>query len=381
MNIPNGWESEKFEDAFEYMPKSGIKAGEGKEDGAYKFFTSSSEQTKYIEEAVFEGEFLIIGTGGAPSIHHCKGKFSTSTDCWVVKSSKNDLEPKFVYYFFKGNPGILERGFRGAGLKHLSRHHLNAVIIPKPPLATQKKIVALLEKAEKLIGLREEADRLTDEYLKAAFYEMFGDPVKNPKKWPVMNIRNISEIVSDGPFGSNLKSEHYAESGVRVIRLQNIGTGTFIDNDKAYVSESHYEKIKKYTCFPGDVLIATMGDPNLRACVFPNSIKMAIHKADCIRVKPNPNLVSARYLCSLINTPQIIKKASSFMHGQTRTRISMSQVAALEIPIPPVNLQNEFSKISEACEVLQNYQHISYLNVHNLFNSLMHSAFKGELVC
>src|SRR5215475_12026903 len=86
-------------------------------------------------------------------------------------------------------------------------------------------------------------------------------------------------------FGSNLKTSHYRERGVRVIRLQNIGVGKFLDEDKAYISEEHFAALPRHHCFSGDVLIGTLGDPNLRACLQPKRIKRALNKADCILLR------------------------------------------------------------------------------------------------
>jgi type I restriction enzyme S subunit len=84
---------------------------------------------------------------------------------------------------------------------------------------------------------------------------MFGDMAMNQKGWKQVTLREASTHISDGPFGSNLRFAHYAENGVRVIRLQNIGVSEFLDNDRAYIPLEHYETLKKYTCVPGYVLI------------------------------------------------------------------------------------------------------------------------------
>src|SRR3989338_9342892 len=64
--------------------------------------------------------------------------------------------------------------------------------IPLPPLSTQKKIVSILEKAEQVKEWRKEVDTLTNDFLKAVFVEMFGDPGKNPKKWPIYKIEQVA---------------------------------------------------------------------------------------------------------------------------------------------------------------------------------------------
>jgi len=192
-------------------------------------------------------------------------------------------------------------------------------------------------------------------------------------------IREVAERISDGPFGSNLKTEHYVTSGVRVIRLQNIGVGEFLDDDKVFISLDHYSKIRKHTCLPEDVIVGTLGDPNLRACILPHHVEIAVNKADCIQVRPNKNIVTAEYLCYLLNTPQMLTLASSYFHGETRTRISMSQVASLRIPIPPISVQKRYAQIVVSSDRVSASQQQSTQEINELFHSLMKKAFRGEL--
>ena len=103
--------------------------------------------------------------------------------------------------------------------------------------------------------LRNNELRALDELIRARFIELFGDPKSNPMKWRRMTLKQAGIRLSDGPFGSNLKSDHYTNEGVRVIRLGNIGVGKFIDNDKSFVSYEHYKMIEKYTCRAGEIVI------------------------------------------------------------------------------------------------------------------------------
>jgi type I restriction enzyme, S subunit len=378
--LSDKWEKITFDNIFNFEKKSTIKAGEGKEDGKYKFFTSSDVQSKFIDRSTFDGEYLIFSTGGKAGIHYCKGKFSTSTDCFVVKVDKI-IETKYVYYFLRGNMMLLETGFKGAGLKHISKEYLKNIQITYPEdKISQKDIISFLEKIENLKDIQKDADELTQKLLGSVFIDMFGDPVKNTKKWKTYTVREISNKISDGPFGSNLKTEHYTSVGIRVIRLQNIGVEKWLDVDKAYVSKEHYNSIKKHTCEPNDVVVATMGVPNLRACILPTKIKIAINKADCVQIRPNKKFVTSKYLCSLINNPNFVFYASSFMHGQTRTRINMSQVASLKIPIPPIELQEKYGKIVLMLDLVKKDQEFSGSYLEHLFQDSMQKAFKGELV-
>lgn len=190
--LPEGWKEIELGDVFDFQAKSKIQAGEGSSEGKYKFFTSSDVQSKFINEAIFDGEYLIFSTGGSAGVHYCNEKFSTSTDCFIVKV--NDiLLAKYVYYYLFTNIHLLEAGFKGAGLKHISKDYIRKIRMMFPEKKeTQQKIVSILEKAEQAKEMRKQADELTKDFLKSVFMEMFGDPIKNNKKWNMMTLINIA---------------------------------------------------------------------------------------------------------------------------------------------------------------------------------------------
>jgi type I restriction enzyme S subunit len=208
---------------------------------------------------------------------------------------------------------------------------------------------------------------------------MFGDPALNPRAWPTRTLGAASIRFSDGPFGSNLKTEHYVETGVRVIRLQNIGVGEFVDKDKAFISASHFSTLQKHTCLPGDILIGTLGDPNLRAVIQPNCISVALNKADCVQMRVNPEICTPEYVAALLNCPSTEKMAQNKILGQTRLRISMGRLREFSIPIPPLDLQRAFAACVAQINKLKAHHHTHLARLDELFASLQHRAFRGEL--
>lgn len=213
-----------------------------------------------------------------------------------------------------------------------------------PNIRKQDELVELLWS---MIDVKDAYNNLIfsiDQLVASQFIERFGDPATNPFNWDTMTMKEASQRLSDGPFGSNLKSSHYSSSGIRVIRLQNIGQGFFSDEDKAYIPESHYEKIKKYTCKAGDIVIGTLGEPNLRACIIPDSIPIAINKADCVHFIPKADLLVKGYVCAFLNNPATLAMAVGDIHGNTRQRISSGQLAQMRIMIPPIDRQKDYAE-------------------------------------
>jgi type I restriction enzyme, S subunit len=284
------------------------------------------------------------------------------------------LNQKYLLFYFNIFKAQIEQIAQGAAQPNISTNEICNLQIPLPPLPTQKRIAEILDSADALCRKDQALLKKYDELAQAIFIDMFGDPVKNEKGWEVSSIRNIAKKISDGPFGSNLKTEHYSKVGVRVIRLKNIEPNNFNNSDSAFVKFDHYENVlKKYTCYPGDILIGTLGEPNLRACIFPKELEKAVNKADCVNLRINTAVVNENYISFYLNI-------SNKLHGQTRTRISMGQVAQLLISIPPKKLQNKFSDKIETLNDLQKRAQRTYQNSETLFNSLIQKAFNGELM-
>ena len=327
----------------------------------------------------FREDVLMVMDGASSGLVATGIEGAIGSTLAAVRPKKSTLFPRYLYFWLKSKYNLLNQRTKGAAIPHVDKKLLQDLLMPIPELETQKRIVSILDIAEKVLQQREAANQIIATTMNSVFLKMFGDPLSNENHWPVKTIREVAEKISDGPFGSNLKTEHYTADGVRVIRLQNIGVGEFLDDDKVFISLEHYSKLKKHTCLPGDVIVGTLGDPNLRACILPDYVKVAINKADCIQVRPNKSFVNAAYLCHLLNTPQMLRLASSYIHGETRTRISMSQVASLQIPIPPLSVQEEYAKTVRHFDHAYANQKRSSEVIDELFHSLMHKAFGGEL--
>src|SRR5208283_5089249 len=153
--------------------------------------------------------------------------------------------------------------------------------------------------------------------------------------------------ITDGPFGSKLKTEHYTDSGPRVIRLQNIGDGFFRD-ERAYISESHFQDLRKHQVHGGDLVVAALGEELPRACVVPVWVGPAIVKADCIRVKPDTSLALPRYLDFALNFEQTRKRTGTIIHGVGRPRLNLTEIKSIEVPLAPLGEQRRIvAKIEE----------------------------------
>ena len=141
----------KVKDLFKFLPKAKHKAGEGLEKGTYPFYTSSAVVNKYFDEYDYEPNKLIFATGGSASVHYADSKFAVSTDNFILEPNE-DVNAKYVYYYLKNNLQIIQDGFHGAGLQHLSKDYLNEVSVPMLDNDSQDKVVSILDKADEIRG-------------------------------------------------------------------------------------------------------------------------------------------------------------------------------------------------------------------------------------
>lgn len=132
-----------------FLPKSKRQASYGNKIGKYPFYTSSQTCSKYCDEYDYEDECLIIGTGGNANIKYCS-KFSCSTDNFVIKINTGQLV-KYIYYYLSINIEVLQKGFQGVGLQHISKEYINNIKIPIPSLERQQEIVEEYEQITKSI--------------------------------------------------------------------------------------------------------------------------------------------------------------------------------------------------------------------------------------
>ncbi len=161
--------------------------------------------------------------------------------------------------------------------------------------------------------------------------------IPNSWIWTVVDqlAADHDNAITDGPFGANLKTEHYVSTpGFRVVRLQNVGRGMFREEHRSYIDGSRFERLVKHHVFGGDLVVAGLVDPLVRCCELPHDIGPALVKADCYRLAVHPH-VSSRYVCLYLNSSTAQLFASAHHHGMTLTRIGLGNFRKLPFPLPP----------------------------------------------
>ena len=255
----------------------------------------------------------------------------------------------------------------GAKMPRASWQFMGGMPVARPPLSEQAAIVRFLDDADRhirhYIRAKQKLIALLEEQKQAVIHEAVrtgqidvrtGQPYSAykssgvdwlgsvPVRWEVAPLRRVTLDRCDGPFGSGLKSSHYTDQGIRVVRLQNIGHGEFRDSDATFISPEHYSSLGDHSVLSGDVLIAGLGDNNHpagRACVAPEGIIPAMVKADCFRFRLNIEHIRPRFAALQLTATATLASAA-LSTGATRQRTNLKATAGRAISIPSVSEQN-----------------------------------------
>ena len=369
---------DKLANLFDFLPKSKVKAGAGLDEGKYPFYTSSENQLKYLDAFQHEPGCLVFGTGGKASVHFTTSRFATSTDCITIRPKpKARIDAGYVFHFFKGNMQVLESGFKGAGLKHISKAYLSDIQIPHPEeLDDQKRIAHLLGKVEGLIARRKQHLQQLDDLLKSVFLEMFGDPVRNEKRWETGTSSVYAEMVTVGVVVK--PASYYVESGVIALRSLNIKPNRIASNDLVYFSqEANDDVLSKSRLQTDDVVVVRTGKTGT-AAVVPAHLDGA-NCIDLIIVRPKRRKIHPQYLTCLLNSERGIALVASREVGGIQKHFNVGALNKIPFPLPPIDLQNRFAAIVKNVEGLRSRYQQSLTDLESLYGALSQKAFKGEL--
>lgn len=204
-----------------------------------------------------------------------------------------------------------------------------------------------------------------------------------PKSWRFTTLEALCRSITDGPFGSNLKSSDYIESGIRVIRLENIGNLIFKNDKKSYISFEKYRSIKRHTVYTGDIIFSSFISGQTNVAMVPPEIEFAINKADCFCVRSLQH-ISAEYLKYYLSTRRTYKALVNQVHGATRPRINTTQLKCLFVPICSLQEQNQIVQEIESrltvCDKLEETINNSLRQAEALRQSILKRAFEGNLL-
>ncbi len=288
-----------------------------------------------------------------------------------LDAAKVDI--KYLYYF------LLSRGFddviSGSAQPQITGQGLTKVEIPLPPLAEQKRIAAILDKADAIRRKRQQAIQLADDFLRAVFLDVFGDPVTNPKGWEVRPLGQISTFENGDRSSAYPSGDDLVSEGVLFLSTKNIVSDTLSLESCQYITEDKYMALSRGKAKRGDLIITLRGTLG-SCCVFDCWHEKAFINAQMMIIRPDSG-VGNIFLHDLLVSKAIKNRLQSIGQGAAVPQLTAKQLKELLLPIPSIQEQKRYEKIRNS--VLTSIKKMQSESGVGLFEAITQKAFRGEL--
>jgi len=337
---------------------------------------------KVLEKRLLKQDIIIEKSGGSPSqpvgrvvFFERDGVYLCNNFTSILRPNKSKVFPKYLHYqlFSNHKYGVVRKyQNKTTGIINLKlANYLSETKIPLPPLAEQQKIAAILDAAD---TLRQKDQQLVERYTalsQSLFLEMFGDPVTNPMGWECEEFGSIGNL-------DRGKSKHRPRNDPVLLGgdYPLIQTGDVANCDghirhySSTYSEVGLRQSKMWKagtlCITIAANIAKTGILDFDAC-FPDSV---------VGFTPNKK-TNIEYVQRWLSFLQKILEDTAPMAAQKN--INLKILRELIVPLPPVELQNQFAERIQLIEAQQQQAKASLEKSEVLFNSLLQRAFTGEL--
>lgn len=330
------FDSSKFSDS-EGMPLIRIR---DVTRGYSETYTTESYKDDYVVKENdlligMDGEFNIAKWGKSPALLNQRV-------CRLFP--KANIDRDYLYYFMPIALKKIESKTPFVTVKHLSAKELNKIELDVPPMEIQKKIASTMCTIDALKKHYEQQLSKLDELIKARFVEMFGEP---NEIWPEVTISDVCTNMRTGPFGSALHHDEFVEEGVFVLGIDNAVENKFSYNRMRYITDEKYQELKRYTVYPGDVIITIMGTVG-RSAVIPLDMPKAINTKHLACLTPNYEKVNSQFLCSAFQMhPDIRKQLQRQAKGAIMDGLNLTIIKNLKFRLPELKKQAQFAAFVE----------------------------------
>lgn len=338
----------------------------------------------FYSEYTHEFATLMITCRGATcgNVHISEPKSYINGNAMALDELEGErVDVRFLYYY------LLGRGFddviSGSAQPQITGQGLTKIEIPLPPLPEQKRIAAILDKADAIRRKCQQAIQLADDFLRAVFLDMFGDPVTNPKGWEVKSVADLIRAgvilqVQDGNHGNDHpKVSDFTESGIPFVTANVVRRGKILFDQCYYLDHSWLDKLRIGFAKPRDVLISHKGSLGFTA-VLDDTYEDYIFSPQTTYYRVNEEELLPEYLQGYFDSGFFQSLFAKEGIQSTRAYLGITRQKDLPIMIPGISAQMKFM------DVFSRYKNLSEKLFEttvgsDIFSSLSQKAFRGEL--
>lgn len=320
----------------------------------------------YPNDYIIDNGSLLVGMDGEFNIARWKGGNALLNQRVCKITARKNVDEEYLRFALTKALKEIENQTSFVTVKHLSAKELNLLEIDIPDYRVQISISGTLTKIENIIFTRQQQLQKLDDLVKARFVELFGNPVINNKGWNVSDLGQLTIKIGSGATPKGGK-EAYQTDGISLIRSMNVHNGKFEYKELAHISDEQAARLENVAVEKNDVLLNITGASVARSCVVPTNVLPArVNQHVCIiRCKDSimPDFINSLLIDD--NYQDLLWSIAG--SGATREAITKQQVESLQIILPPISKQEEFSKFINRVDKskLSKYYICRYAYRHN----------------
>jgi type I restriction enzyme S subunit len=305
------------------------------------------------------------------------------------------LDPHFAQYFFRG-PDFRTAAIRlgqGSTRYNISKTRLMEVLLRLPPLPEQKKIAAILSSVDEAIqatqAVIDQTRRVKEGLLQDLLTRGIGhtrfkqtEIGEIPEGWEVRPLKDVCtsrNAIVDGPFGSNLKTEHYRASGVPVIQTRMVTSGRFVPGEYVYVDPLYFDEIKRSAVHGGDIVMAKIGIMTGRSCILPPHHPESVLAGNCVKITPDRDVMDVRFVHEYLERFCALGLMRGVRQETVQRSLSVGNLRRLAIPVPPLPEQVEIAESLAATDTAMMSSAARLVGLHASKSGLLTDLLTGKV--
>lgn len=284
-------------------------------------------------------------------------------------------EPKYLYHWLKANTNYLQSLGNGATFKEVSKATVARVEVPLPPLDEQRRIAGILDHVESLRTKHLQAEHNSEELASAVFDQLFGDPIANPKGWPV---HRFGELALSMQYGPRFYNESYSPEGIRIVRITDLDHAGYLDFGSMPKMSVTDDERRKFELTAGDIIFARTGATVGKLALIKQADPPCIAGAYFIRIQLE-DCLEPDFAAAFLRSRSIQSIIEAGSHQSAQQNFSGPGLRALPCPLPPIELQRQFSSLLAKLGEDRSPRARAASALDELFVSLQYRAFSGQL--
>jgi type I restriction enzyme S subunit len=289
---------------------------------------------------------------------------------------RDGVDPDFLARFIKARSQVILQWVRATTADNFPIDKLKALPVPLPPLPEQRRIAEVLDRAEALRAKRRAALAQLDTLTQSIFLDLFGDPAKNPKRFPIKQLADLVREDDTINYGVVQPGDDL-DGGVPLVRVGDLLEGRISQASLKRIAPTIEATYKRSRLRGDEILVSCVGSIGVVALV--DETAKGFNIARAVARIPLAGATNREFIAAYLKTDFVQRYFTNELRTVSQPTLNIKQLSETAVVLPPSPLQLDFARRIAAVDKLKSAHRASLAKLDALFASLQHRAFRGEL--